>query len=238
MTAIKHLRPCSGQALRRGSGQARGFSFIELVVSMAITLTVMSSMFGIINSARSIFEVDLERADMHQRARVSADALFKDLVMAGAGLNVPAVAPFRRGERNPDAAGASFPDRVSVLYLPPDAAVSDVVLNTYALRNDTAGVPQLTRYDGRDTEMPVVDEVAGLRFEYFDAAGQRIDLARFSDGPWVPNAVAADRFDNDLLAIRRVRIVVRVRPARFFAGMRLDDVEITVDVAPRNVNVS
>src|SRR5687767_6813972 len=120
MTAIKLVRQRSGQALRRGSGQARGFSFIELVVSMAITLTVMSSIFGIINSARSIFEIDLERADMHQRARVSADALFKDLVMAGAGLKVPAVAPFRRGDRNPDAAGAAFPDRISVAYLPPE----------------------------------------------------------------------------------------------------------------------
>src|SRR5687768_7507253 len=122
-------------SLRRGAGRARGFSLVELVVSMAITLTVMSSMFGIINSARSIFEVDLERSDMHQRARVSADALFKDLVMAGAGFKVPAIAPFRRGDRNPDAAGAAFPDRISVVYLPPDA--SDVVLNTYALGVDS-----------------------------------------------------------------------------------------------------
>jgi hypothetical protein len=223
--------------LRRGSGQARGFSFVELVVSMAITLTVLSSMFGIINSARSIFEVDLERTDMHQRARVSADALFKDVVMAGAGLQVPAIAPFRRGERNADIAGAAFPDRISVLYLPPGTPADDVVINTYALRVDGAGVPQLTRYDGRDTELPVVDQVTSLRFEYFDAAGQPIELARFSDGPWVPNAVAADRFDGDLLTIQRVRTIVRVRPARLFAGMPLDDFELTVDIAPRNMSV-
>lgn len=215
----------------------RGFSFVELVVSMAITLAIMSSMFAIINSARAIFEVDLERADMHQRARVSADALFKDLVMAGAGVQVPAVAPFRRGDRNPDVAGVVFPDRVSVLYVPPDAAVADAGVITYGLRVDAAGVPQLSRYDGRETEVPVVDHVTGLRFEYFDAAAQPIALERFADGPWVPNAVAADRFDRDLLAIRRVRAVVRVRPARVFVGMPLDDVEIAIDVAPRNVNL-
>lgn len=203
---------------------------------MAITLAVMSSMFGIVNSARQIFEVDLERADTHQRARVSADVLFKDLVMAGAGLQVPAIAPFRRGNRNPDVAGAAFTDCISVRYLPPDAQASDVVVNTYAVRMDAAGVPQLTRYDGRETEVPVVDQVTRLQFEYFDAAGQRIDLARLTDGPWIPNAVAADRYDGDLLTIRRVRAVVRVRPARLFAGMPLDDFEITIDVTPRNVS--
>jgi hypothetical protein len=214
----------------------RGFSFVELVVSMAITLTVMSSMFGIINSARGIFEIDLERADMHQRARVSADALFRDLVMAGAGLQVPAIAPCRRGDRNPDLPGAVFPDRVSIRYVPPDAPASDVVVITYGLRVD-GGVPQLTRYDGRETEMPVVDQVTGLRFEYFDAAAQPIAIDRFADGPWVPDAVAANRFDGDLLAIRRVRAIVRVRPARVFAGMPLDDFEIAIDVVPRNLNL-
>ncbi len=60
-------------------------------------LAVSSSMLGLVNSARGVFEVDLERADMQQRARVSMDALFRDLVMAGGGQQVPSVAPFRRG---------------------------------------------------------------------------------------------------------------------------------------------
>lgn len=219
------------------AGSVRGFSFVELVVSMAIMLAVTSSLFGIINSARGVFEVDLERADMHQRARVSAEALFKDLVMAGAGLQTPAIAPFRRGDRNPDSPGAAFSDRISVLYVPPDAPVGEAVAITYGLRVDAAGVSQLTRYDGRESDVPVVDQVAGLRFEYFDAAGQEIELERFRDGPWVPHAAAANRFDVDLLAIRRVRAIVRVRPARVFVGLALDDFGIAIDVAPRNVNL-
>src|SRR5688572_13689174 len=50
---------------------ARGFSFIELVVSMAIMLAITGSMFGLVDSARTVFGIDLERADMQQRARVS-----------------------------------------------------------------------------------------------------------------------------------------------------------------------
>ena len=157
--------------------------------------------------------IDLEHTDMQQRARVSMDALFRDLVMAGAGLQSPAVAPFRRGSINPD-----MPARRS-----PIACQFGMCRRTPRRRRsrsrmrrrvDAAGVPQLTRYDGAASEMPLVDQVADLRFEYFDADGQLIAMDRFADGPWVPDAVAADRFDADLQAIRRVRAFVRLRPAR------------------------
>lgn len=220
---------------RRRSGPGRGFTFIELIVSMAIMVAVTGSMFSFVHSARHVFEIDLERSDMQQRARVSMDALYRDLVMAGAGLQTPAVAPFRRGENNPDLPGAVFADRISVRYLPPDAA--QAVTITYAVAADAAGVPQLTRYDGRLTDLPIADHVGECRFEYFDASGQRIALARFADGPWIPDAVAADRFDADLQAIRRVRVVIGVRPARRFAGVPLGDLRAIIDVSPRNVNL-
>jgi hypothetical protein len=220
--------------LRRGSGQV-GFSFVELVVSMAIMLAVTGGMFAFVDSARRVFEIDLERADMQQRARVSTDALFRELVMAGAGLQTPAIAPFRRGDNNPDMPGTAFADRISVRYVPPHA--TDAITITYALRTDASGVPQLTRYDGRATDLPVVDQIVDLRFEYFDTTGQRIALERFVDGPWIPDAVAADRYDVDLAAISRVRAVVRVRPARTFAGHPIADLDVAIDVSPRNLNL-
>lgn len=217
-------------------GLAAGFSFVELVVSLAIMLSVMGSMFGIINAGRGVFETDLERADMQQRARISTDALFKDLVMAGAGSLLPAIAPFRRGTSNPDSPGSAFSDRISVLYSPLDPAAGASVTLTYALRADASGVPQLTRYDGASTDLPMVDHVSGLRFEYFDAAGQVMPLARFMDGPWFPNGVAPERFDADLQAIRRVRVILRVRPVRALIGIPVGDLEVCVDVSPRNLN--
>jgi prepilin-type N-terminal cleavage/methylation domain-containing protein len=215
----------------------RGFSLIELVVAMAIMLAVTSSMFGLVHSARTIFELDLERADMQQRARVSMATLSKDLIMAGAGLQAPAIAPFRRGEENPDLPGSAFLDRISVRYLPPDAAPAGAVTITYALRDDASGVPQLMKYDGRTTDLPVVDQIASLRFEYFDGSGRQMAMGRFTDGPWVPDAVTGELFDADLEAIRRVRALMRVRPARTFVGFPLADLEFRIDVSPRNLNL-
>ena len=215
---------------------ARGFSFIELVVSMALMLVVTSSMFDFVHSARSAFEIDLERADMQQRSRVTLDALFRDLVMAGNGRQLPAIAPVRRGVIDPDLPGSAFSDRISVRYAPSDAPAGQVTM-TYARRVDAQGVPHLTRYDGLTTELPLADQVAALRFEYFDATGHEIAIARFSDGPWVPDPAATDRFDADLEAIRRVRAIVRVRPARALLGFPLADLEVRIDVAPRNLNL-
>ena len=43
---------------------ARGFSLIELLVTMAITIAITSGMFSFIHSARGVFEVDLEHTDL------------------------------------------------------------------------------------------------------------------------------------------------------------------------------
>ena len=216
---------------------ARGFSFVELLVSLAIIVAVTASMFSFASSARTVFELGLERVDVQQRARVSMNALFRDLVMAGAGFQVPAIAPYRRGDDNPDPPGSAFVDRISVRYAPPDTAAAGAVTITYALRTDAAGVPQLTRYDGRNTDLPVADQISSIRFEYFDAAAQSIAVARFTDGPWGPNAVAPDRYDVDLQSIRRVRALVRVRPARTFVGFPIGDFDVRIDVSPRNLNL-
>lgn len=214
----------------------RGLSFVEVVVAMALLLIVTGSMFNLVNSARGVFELDLERADMHQRARVSMDVMFKDVIMAGAGSHVPAIAPFRRGLIDPDLPGSGFSDRISVVYAPANVVAGPATI-TYARRVNAAGMSHLTRYDGVATELPLVDHVSDLRFEYFDVEGRPIATARLADGPWIPNSAALDRFDADLATIRRVRAIVRVMPARTFAGIPLADLEVQIDVSPRNLNL-
>jgi prepilin-type N-terminal cleavage/methylation domain-containing protein len=75
------------------------------------------------------------------------------------------------------------------------------------------------------------------------------------DGPWCPDVVAKNRYDADLLRIRRVRFTLRVQTAlaslrgpagALFmnagtsrAGNRVvPDMEVQLDVTPRNLNVA
>ena len=197
------------------------------------------------------------------------------------------------------------------------AALTEVTVNVYGIGADPAtGAPRLMRYDGYRSELPVVDHVVNLVFEYFGAprppelrpgadveqlpgpwttygpapppagidlpedlwgAGEncvfvagdaghaprlprlapgdglvRLDAALFGDGPWCPDAAHPDRFDADLLRIRRVRLVVRLeapdalrgpagplfqRPGSASGRQLVPDHELRIDVTPRNLNL-
>jgi len=81
-----------------------------------------------------------------------------------------------------------------------------------------------------------------------------LSAALFTDGPWCPDALAPNRFDADLLRIRRTHITVRVQSALALlrgpagalflkggtarAGEHLvPDIEVQFDIAPRNMSL-
>ena len=119
MSAIAHPR----------LGSEAGYSLIELLVSAAIMLTVTGAIFSLMNPAQGSSEAQTEIADVQQRMRVGSDALFKELVMAGAGvyhgsttgslINFFApILPRRSGAQNPDPATVFRPDAISLTYIP------------------------------------------------------------------------------------------------------------------------
>jgi hypothetical protein len=204
-----------------------------------------------------------------------------------------------------------------------NAIITQVATHTYYLReDDETDTYQLMHYDGDETDVPVVDNVVKLLFEYFGdpapptllpnkalsddsgpwttygpkpplttetqtgwAAGEncvfqvedgthvprldtlsgdpvqvRLDpsILDGSDederGAWCPNEDAENRFDADLLRIRRIRVTLRVQVAlaalRGPAGILftrggtsssmerfVPDQEIKFDVTPRNMNL-
>ena len=116
-----------GSAPRLGS--EAGYSLIELLVSAAIMLTVTGAIFSLMNPAQGSSEAQTEIADVQQGMRVGSDALFKELVMAGAGvyhgsttgslINFFApILPRRAGAQNPDPATVFRPDAISITYIP------------------------------------------------------------------------------------------------------------------------
>jgi prepilin-type N-terminal cleavage/methylation domain-containing protein len=288
----------------------RGFTLVEMLVSLLIVLVVALAMFRLMNSVQALFVVQAELPDMQQRLRAGADALSRDLLVAGAG-PFPSIVPHRRGWASPDVPGTFRRDRVSVLYVPasaPQARVSDptdgagtvrvaprprcpagdplcgflpdmlvVIFDdtgaydtfrvsglqsdppallhagfslsktysagatvaqaeaaTYWLQVDPrSNVSQLMKYDGRQTDLPLADNVVDLQFEYRDEAQARLDPGALSDGPWLPDSTFPHRFDADLLRVRQVQATIRVRPNYTLLHAPVTDRTVHLAIAPR-----
>jgi hypothetical protein len=380
----------------------RGFSLIEMTMSMGLMLVVTAGIFSLVNPSQGNFVAEPEVADMQQRTRVATDTLFKDLVMAGAGsysgqnpmalsFFFAPVMPYRQGRLLDDPAGTYRSDTITLLYVPPTTAqtsirdampaqsaelkveadpgcppkkadqlcgfeegmsvliyddsgsydtftvtnVQDEALHlqhnlddlsksygpgskivqirshTYYLKTDIATKTyQLMHYDGGVNDIPVVDNVVALEFEYYGdpqpplmkkgladpigpwttygpkppAAGAencvfindgspipaprlpvlgpggvtttlvRLTQAELTNGPWCPDAASPNRFDADLLRIRKVAVRLRLQTgldslrgpasALFTYGgtsrggnKYLPDQEVKFQVTPRNMNL-
>ncbi len=111
---------------------------------------------------------------------------------------------------------------------------------------------------GENCTFAVVEGVHVPRLTALDsnnAALVELTPAMLSDGPWCPDSLSANRFDADLLRVRRIGVSLRVQSAlaslrgpagTFFmrggtarAGERfLPDLLVRFDVTPRNLNLA
>ena len=92
----------------------------------------------------------------------------------------------------------------------------EAVVRSYFLKVDsTTDSVQLVRDDGDGVAVPVVDHTVDLRLEYFGGTSNtdRLDAAVLADGPWLPDALAPNRFDTDLLRVRSIAVTIRVESA-------------------------
>lgn len=64
----------------------RGFTLIEVLVSILITMIVMGAVFGLLTRGQKSFRREPEVADLQQSARTVLDMVTKDILQAGAGL--------------------------------------------------------------------------------------------------------------------------------------------------------
>lgn len=171
----------------------------ELLVASAIMTATTGAVFTLLSPAQAAFRAQPEVADMQQRMRVAIDALTRDVMAASV------ILPLRAGRLNPDPPGAIFDDRITLVFS--DAAGEIRGSRTYYLRNDPAtGSFQLMQYDGNQSDLPVVDHVVTLAFDY--VGGPRVRL---------------------------VRVTLRVRAAAGAVRGHVPDWEVQFSVAPRNL---
>lgn len=108
---------------------AKGFTIVELLVSASLTLCVTAAIFAAAHPTEGVFSVETESVDLQQRLRVATGVLFKDLVVAGAGIDagadagplagfLPPILPYRQARADGDAAGTFRSDTITLLYVP------------------------------------------------------------------------------------------------------------------------
>lgn len=145
----------------------------------------------------------------------------------------------------------------AALSKPYNAAVSHVVPVVQRVYYFDRPGRRLMLYDGYQSDLPFIDNVVDVRFEYFADASpgpglRSIPLAELSDGPVL--GLSPNAFDADLLSIRLVRVTLRLqvasdelrgtgalfaRPGRSSSGYSsVQDSQVTFDVAPRNMRGS
>lgn len=81
---MNHTRPHAPSAARSASQQ--GFTLLELMVSMVITLVISGAMYGLIASSQGAFNREPALSDRQQQIRIAMSRITDDLLKAGQGL--------------------------------------------------------------------------------------------------------------------------------------------------------
>jgi len=92
MSAARPLSPAHGvpyeerKMTRRQAGPQSGFSLIELMVALTVTLVVSGAIYGLLSGGQSAFRREPELTDRQQNARVALNLIMRDIANAGSGM--------------------------------------------------------------------------------------------------------------------------------------------------------
>jgi len=98
---------------RRFARDGRGFTLVEVMIALMLTLVVMASVFGLLHRGSASFRREPEISDMNQNTRYSVESISRDLVMAG--YKTPAHSAILWSD-----GGLIDPDEVTVIFADPD----------------------------------------------------------------------------------------------------------------------
>ena len=87
----------------------RGFTLVEVLVSLLVTLIVMSAVFGLLTRGQRSFQREPEIADMNQNTRSALDMISRDLAMAGYQTPPSIAVLWSDG-------GGTTPDELTIVY--------------------------------------------------------------------------------------------------------------------------
>lgn len=95
----------------------RGFTLIEVLIALLITMIVMASVYGLLSRSQKSFDRESQVAEMQLSTRAGVQMITRDLSMAG--YKTPPVAAVQWND-----GGGIEPDEVTIVYADPDIPVS------------------------------------------------------------------------------------------------------------------
>ena len=135
---------------------ARGFSLVEILMALLITMVVMASVFMLLNKGQESFQREPEVTQMTASARAGLIRVSQDLMVAG--FNTPAnmaVMWFDGGEKNPDELTIVYADREIPVSRPLSCVGND------GMPCETIGASTVLQVDAASfNPMPLVMESA------------------------------------------------------------------------------
>lgn len=215
-----------------------GFTMIEVLLATALTMAVVGAILTVVSPAQLMLRAQGDAADLHQRLRSAADTIGADVRAA------KAVRPYRVGAMDDDAAFGVYyrPDTLTVLGVPsaPLSLDADASRTYYLKSGPTSGTFQLMQYDGGLSDLPMLDHVVRLSFDYFGLSTPGGPLVRLEpralvDGPWTEDAQHRT-FDADLLRVREVRVLLRLESTDPLLRRFVPAEDIILHIAMRTIS--
>jgi hypothetical protein len=198
-------------------------TMIEVLVASAVSVLVLCGVLAVVTPVQTAVRAQGDAGDIHQRLRAAADTLSNDVRLAAS------VRPYRIGALRDDGFAGIY-------YRPDTIAVIGTTTTVYYWKRETL---QLMQYDGDRSDLPMIDHVVQLTFNYLApaaAAGTTlvtVDPATLVDGPWTED-VNHRRFDMDVLRICEVRISLRLQATAPSLRPFVRDEAMVIHAALRN----
>ncbi len=181
-----------------------GFSLIELMVAITITVIITGAMFGLLTGGQTAFKREPERTDLQQNLRIGMNIVMEDVAMAGMGLD-PYQQVFTTGlDESTTVSGANTADALEILGL-------DGTCNGLVATGDGASTITLKQalppcFYANSTAIVIVSRVGGVH-QWALATGLARGATTITLAGTQPAGVVAPTAPTDTNAVQLAKLV-------------------------------
>lgn len=164
-------------SLRHDAG---GFTIVEVLIASAIMLIVTGTVFSLVDPGQATYRTQPEVSEMQQNLRIGQNAMYQDLVLAGAGPYLGSgtgpllgyfspLLPYRAGTVGNDVSrGVLYrSDAITIMYVPQTTAQATIEKAMPA----TSSEIDVTAQPGCPVNDPFCGFDVGMRVAIFDDSG-------------------------------------------------------------------